>query len=119
MLKHNIQYFESEESLAFHLEVRYYFFLAKSPQIRFGQLNTAVALELWQEAYKSIEDINNNLIYPAKVPIPKESLLDYYRQLEKLYWVCTFVELVAYKTLGLQKLYVPRRGPFEVQRFHV
>lgn len=46
-----------------------------------------MALELWQEAYKSIEDINNNLILPAKVPIPKESLLDYYRQLEKLYWV--------------------------------
>jgi len=74
---------ESEESVAFQLE------------IRFGQLNAAVTLQLWQEAYKSVEDINVTLIAPAKQPIPTELLANYYSQLEKLFWVSNSYSLHA------------------------
>jgi len=56
-------------------------------EIRFGQLNTAVELEYWQEAYKSVEDIKNTLFVHSKANIPKQMVANYYLQLSKLFMV--------------------------------
>eukprot|EP01124_Arcella_intermedia_P036218 TRINITY_DN944_c0_g1_i1.p1 TRINITY_DN944_c0_g1~~TRINITY_DN944_c0_g1_i1.p1 ORF type:complete len:1599 (-),score=476.58 TRINITY_DN944_c0_g1_i1:2-4798(-) len=67
-------YAESLESAPYQLE------------IFFDQLHTAVALELWQEAYKAVEDIKNN-IFSLSLPVPNQVFADYYLQCSKLFWV--------------------------------
>jgi len=77
--KLNSQYNENPESVLFQLE------------IQFGQLNTAVELELWQEAYKSVEDIHGSLMIlqrsPSKILVPLHMIAKYYEQLSKLFLV--------------------------------
>lgn len=56
-------------------------------EIRLSQLNTAVALECWQEAFKSLESINN-IIQSQEIPTPSvDVVLTYYEKLAKLFWV--------------------------------
>ncbi|KAL3914596.1 MAG: hypothetical protein SGPRY_007568 [Prymnesium sp.] len=62
------------ESLQMHLETR------------FAQLNTAVEMELWQEAYRTVEDVHMLLQQMKKVPKPS-SMAAYYAQLSQIFWV--------------------------------
>ncbi|PRP82417.1 hypothetical protein PROFUN_10117 [Planoprotostelium fungivorum] len=53
---------------------------------RFAQLDTAVGLELWGEAFKSIEDIHNLLRKSRRAPHPSIVPL-YYQKLAQIFWI--------------------------------
>lgn len=61
------------ESLQLHLETR------------FEQLNTAAKMDLWKNAFASIEDINNLMDMSKKAPKP-QMLAMYYQKLAMILW---------------------------------
>eukprot|EP00729_Bicosta_minor_P004610 gene4610-7239_t len=61
------------ETLQLHLETR------------FEQLNTAAKMDLWQEAFKAIEDINNLMELSKKAPKP-QMLAMFYQKLAMVLW---------------------------------
>ena len=61
------------ESLQLHLETR------------FEQLNTAAKMDLWKNAFASIEDINNLMDMSKKAPKP-QMLAMYYQKLAMIFW---------------------------------
>ena len=63
----------SPETQALHLETRLI------------QLNTAISMELWQEAYKAVEDIHAFTTISKKTPRPQQ-LADYYNKLALVFW---------------------------------
>ncbi len=54
-------------------------------ETRFEQLNVASKLELWQEAFKAIEDISYLMEVSNKSPRP-QMLATYYNRLAMVFW---------------------------------
>mmetsp|Transcript_46624 Transcript_46624/g.83432 ORF Transcript_46624/g.83432 Transcript_46624/m.83432 type:complete len:821 (-) Transcript_46624:235-2697(-) len=55
-------------------------------ETRFKQLQVATHLDMWQEAYKSIEDIHGIITFFKKTPPAKQSI-EYFDKLMKVFWV--------------------------------
>lgn len=90
--------------------------LQRHLDIRFQQLNGAVDLELWQEAFRSIEDIHN-LIMLAKKP-PKASMMtNYYLQLTKIFLVGENYLFHAAASLKYYQLW-RSQGKFTIEEHH-
>ena len=84
--------------------------LQLSIDTRFEQLNAATELELWQEAYRSIEDVHGLLCMAVtKKPSPKPQLVaNYYQKLSQIFWVSENYLFHAYslnKFFSLSKAY--------------
>ncbi len=54
---------------------------------RLVQLDAAIQMELWQEAYKAIEDIHGLMIMSKRVFQPK-MMANYYQKLALVFWKC-------------------------------
>lgn len=52
---------------------------------RLYQLDSAIQMELWQEAYKAIEDIHGLMTLSKKTPQPK-TMANYYQKLALVFW---------------------------------
>lgn len=52
---------------------------------RLYQLESAIQMELWQEAYKAIEDIHGLMTLSKKTPQPK-TMANYYQKLAMVFW---------------------------------
>ena len=52
---------------------------------RLNQLDCAIQMELWLEAYKAIEDIHGLMTLSKKTPMPKTMAL-YYQKLAMVFW---------------------------------
>eukprot|EP00252_Welwitschia_mirabilis_P011385 TRINITY_DN2560_c0_g2_i1.p1 TRINITY_DN2560_c0_g2~~TRINITY_DN2560_c0_g2_i1.p1 ORF type:complete len:988 (-),score=247.89 TRINITY_DN2560_c0_g2_i1:58-3021(-) len=84
---------------------------------RFEQLKVATELELWQEAFRSIEDIHGLMCMVKKTPKP-QLLAIYYSKLTKIFWVAESHLYHAYawfKLYSLQKSYNKNLTPKDLQ----
>jgi translation initiation factor 3 subunit A len=60
--------------------------LSRHLDLRFIQLDNAIELELWQEAFRSVEDIHGLLVYPGAKRATKASMMaNYYNKLTKIF----------------------------------
>ncbi|XP_050310382.1 eukaryotic translation initiation factor 3 subunit A [Anthonomus grandis grandis] len=74
-------------------------------ETRLYQLDFAIQMELWQEAYKAIEDINNLMNLSKKMPVPK-TMSNYYQKLAMVFWKAgnyLFHAAAMFKLLQLNK----------------
>ncbi|XP_077222344.1 eukaryotic translation initiation factor 3 subunit A-like [Tasmannia lanceolata] len=74
---------------------------------RFEQLKIATELELWQEAFRSVEDIHGLMCMVKKIPKPS-LLVVYYAKLTEIFWVSEshlYHAYVWFKLFALQKSY--------------
>lgn len=73
---------------------------------RFLQLEVAAELEAWQDAYRTIEDIHENMTL-SKQPAPPELMVPYYERLTQIFWASGNYLFHAY---SMERLYMLGRG---------
>ena len=76
-------------------------------ETRFEQLKAAAKLELWQEAFRTIEDIHGLTIILKRSPNPK-MMATYFAKLTKVFWVSEnylYHAYAWYKLFNLSKTY--------------
>ncbi|XP_031475809.1 eukaryotic translation initiation factor 3 subunit A [Nymphaea colorata] len=73
---------------------------------RFEQLKVATELELWQEAFRSVEDIHGLMCMVKKTPKPSLMAV-YYAKLTEIFWVS---ESHLYHAYAWYKLYVLQKS---------
>ncbi|EFC50268.1 eukaryotic translation initiation factor 3 subunit [Naegleria gruberi] len=78
------------------VEMSSYESIAQYLSARFFQLTVAIKLDLWQDAFKSVEDIYYLISTSKSVVIPQAELLNYYEQLTKIFWTSKNYILHAY-----------------------
>ena len=73
--------------------------------VRFEQLESSIKIDLWQEAFRAIEEIHHLLGIGGKVPKP--ALLDnFYAKQAKVYWMA---QNALFHAAALHKLFVLRK----------
>lgn len=75
-------------------------------QTKFEQLDKATSLELWNEAFRTIEDISRIM---GKKATKSKSLITYYEKLTKIFWVADNKLFHAYALLKLFQLSAPKQ----------
>ncbi|KAK4538638.1 hypothetical protein CDCA_CDCA19G4663 [Cyanidium caldarium] len=75
-------------------------------EVRFLQLDGAIQMENWQEAYRTVEDVHE-LFSLNKRPPPREMMMHYYDKLATIFWVADNYLLHA---LALYRLWVLQAG---------
>ncbi|XP_028403278.1 eukaryotic translation initiation factor 3 subunit A-like [Dendronephthya gigantea] len=71
-------------------------------ETRLAQLDSAIAMELWQEAFKAVEDIYNLMQLAKKTPKP-QLLANYYQKTALVFWKS---RNYLYHAAALQRLFV-------------
>jgi translation initiation factor 3 subunit A len=71
-------------------------------ETRFQQLKMAAELELWQEAYRTIEDIHESMRLASRVEPAPELMKTYYEKLSQIFWASSNFLFHAY---SLHKYY--------------
>lgn len=87
-------------------------------ETRLYQLDSAIQMELWQEAYKAIEDIHGLMNMSKKMPVPK-TMANYYQKLAMVFWKAgnyLFHAAALFKLYQLSKDMKKNITPEEVQR---
>ncbi|XP_057654907.1 eukaryotic translation initiation factor 3 subunit A [Diorhabda carinulata] len=87
-------------------------------ETRLHQLDYAIQMELWQEAYKAIEDIHNLMNLSKKSPVPK-TMANYYQKLAMVFWKAgnyLFHAAALFKLFQLSKEMKKNITPEELQR---
>lgn len=74
-LKQTPSYYDSQENVLYQLN------------LRFAQLNAAIKLQLWQEAFRTVEDMKGTVLVHAKAPVPPTMLASYYEHLATLFFI--------------------------------
>ena len=69
-------------------------------QTRFAQLEVATSMQLWNEAFRTVEDINTIMLINKKAPRTK-LLVTYYEKLSHIFWVADNKLFHAYAVLQL------------------
>ncbi|PSN55197.1 Eukaryotic translation initiation factor 3 subunit A [Blattella germanica] len=85
---------------------------------RLVQLDSAIQMELWQEAYKAIEDIHGLMNLSKKLPVPK-TMANYYQKLAMVFWKAgnyLFHAAALFKLFQLSKEMKKNITPEELQR---
>lgn len=73
--------------------------------VRFEQLESSIKIDLWQEAFRAIEEIHHLLGIGGKAPKP--ALLDnFYAKQAKVYWMA---QNALFHAAALHKLFVLRK----------
>ncbi|XP_067012039.2 eukaryotic translation initiation factor 3 subunit A [Anabrus simplex] len=85
---------------------------------RLVQLDSAIQMELWQEAYKAIEDIHGLMNLSKKLPVPK-TMANYYQKLAMVFWKAgnyLFHAAAHFKLFQLSKEMKKNITPEDLQR---